>query len=95
LVELKPGQLVRSLAGRDKNAHYLVLREIDDKYVYLVNGRNRPVSRPKKKNKIHLQQYERRIDIEELVKSGKLNDQKVIEYLKELVPVTEVPEEED
>ncbi|MFO7952327.1 MAG: KOW domain-containing RNA-binding protein [Bacillota bacterium] len=95
MVELQPGQLVRSLAGRDKDEHYLVLREIDDQYVYLVNGHNRPVSKPKKKNKAHIQHYDRRVDLKELVETGKLNDSQVIEYLRKLlVPETEVSEEE-
>jgi len=94
LVKLQPGQLVRSLAGRDKDKHYLVLREIDDKHVLLVNGSNRPVDRPKKKNRIHLQHYNRKAEIDELIETGKLNDSHVIEHLKKLVPETGIPEEE-
>ncbi len=92
--ELKPGQLVRSLAGRDKGKHYLVLRELDSIYVLVVDGRNRPLARPKKKNKIHLQHYERRADLGESLDIEKLDDSRVIRHLKELTPVIGPPEKE-
>ena len=94
MVELQPGQLVRSLAGRDKGKHYLVLREIDHKYVLLVDGSGRPLDRPKKKNKAHLQPYERRANLGELLEIKNLSDSQVIEFLKNLVPETGIPEEE-
>ena len=94
MADLKPGQLVRSLAGRDKGKHYLVLKELDGKYVLLVNGRRRPLNRPKKKNKAHLQHYERGANFEEPFDLDKLNDNQVIESLKKLVPVTGCSEEE-
>ncbi len=94
MVELEPGQLVRSLAGRDKGKHYLVLGELDRKHVLLVDGRSRPVARPKKKNVAHLQHYARRVEPGELVNSTQLTDNQVIRLLKELVPETEAPEEE-
>ncbi len=94
MVELKPGQLVRSLAGRDKGKHYLVLEELDHKHVLLVDGRSRPVDRPKKKNVAHLQHYERRAAPAEAFNSAQLTDNQVIKSLKELVPETGVPDEE-
>lgn len=94
MVELKPGQLVRSIAGRDKGYHYLVLRELDHRYVLLVNGRSRPLSRPKKKNKAHLQHYGRRAYLEEPPGGEILTDSRVIEYLKEMVPAAGAPAEE-
>ncbi len=94
MVELRPGQLVRSMAGRDKGKHYLVLRELDSVYVLLVDGRSRPVNRPKKKNKAHLQHYERRADLGVPLDLEKLNDSRVIRFLKELTPVSVSPEEE-
>jgi len=94
MVELKPGQLVRSLAGRDKGKHYLVLRELDQKNVLLVDGRSRTVSRPKKKNKAHLQHYERRVELGEPLEVEKLIDNHVVRMLKELTPASGVSEEE-
>lgn len=94
MVELKPGQLVRSLAGRDKGKHYLVYRELEHNYVLLVDGRTRPLARPKKKNTAHLQHYERRADFGEPVELEKLQDNQVVRFLKELTPLTGAPEEE-
>ncbi|MBO8169411.1 MAG: hypothetical protein H0Z35_09545 [Thermoanaerobacteraceae bacterium] len=53
--ELKRGQLVYSLAGRDKGETYIVLEVLDEKFVSVVNGRKRTVDKPKKKNIRHLQ----------------------------------------
>jgi len=90
--ELRPGQLVRSLAGRDKGNHYLVLRELDDKIVLLVNGRSRPVNRPKKKNRIHLQRYDRYVDLE--LEGHQPTDSQVIRYVKSLVDLAGDSEQE-
>lgn len=94
MVDLKPGQLVRSLAGRDKGKHYLVLRELDQKYVLLVDGRRRPVVRPKKKNKAHLQHYERRAEFKEMSNPEEATDNQIIESLKKLAPTNGHSEEE-
>ncbi len=94
MVDLKPGQLVRSLAGRDKGKHYLVLGDLDQKHVLLVDGRSRPVSRPKKKNIIHLQRYERRAVPDGMFNSAQLTDSQVVRSLKELIPETGAFDEE-
>ena len=54
-----PGQLVRSLSGRDKGRYYLVLAEAEDGFVWLADGRRRPVATPKRKNVRHLQPVSR------------------------------------
>ena len=94
MAELKPGQLVRSLAGRDRGKHYLVLREIDQRTVLLVDGRSRPLAKPKKKNKAHLQRYDRRADLGEPDGADKLCDSRLIRLIKELTPVEGAPDEE-
>ena len=94
MVDLKPGQLVRSLAGRDKGKHYLVYRMLDDRYVLLVDGHSRPISRPKKKNRVHLQHYERLVDLEKISEGNELNDDLILKVLKGLVSDSEVSAEE-
>jgi ribosomal protein L14E/L6E/L27E len=96
MVELKPGQLVRSLAGRDHGKHYLVLREIDQRNVLLVDGRSRPLAKPKKKNKAHLQHYDRIADLGEPVSAEILSDSQVIWLIKEMIapPVSGTPDKE-
>ena len=49
-----PGMLVRSKKGRDKGCIYVIIN-VNAEYVYLADGRNRPVCRTKRKNKKHLQ----------------------------------------
>lgn len=53
-MELEPGMLARSKAGHDKNCIYVII-SVNDEYVYLADGRKRPVCRLKKKNRKHVQ----------------------------------------
>ena len=46
--------VVSSTAGRDQGELFYVL-ETDDQFVTLVNGRNRPVEKPKRKNRKHVE----------------------------------------
>lgn len=48
------GMLAVSRAGHDKADIYVIIAE-EDEYVYLADGGNRTVDRPKKKNKKHIQ----------------------------------------
>ena len=47
------GDLVISIAGRDKGITFLVIK-VEDQTVYVVDGKTRKVNKPKKKNKKHL-----------------------------------------
>ena len=47
------GRVVCSLSGRDKGFFMVIVRE-DEKYFYLCEGKERPLSRPKRKNKKHV-----------------------------------------
>ncbi|HEY3364589.1 MAG TPA: KOW domain-containing RNA-binding protein [Symbiobacteriaceae bacterium] len=51
---IRPGALVRSLAGRDQGTVYVVLRQLDGRRIAVCDGRRRPVARPKVKNRLHL-----------------------------------------
>ena len=48
------GILAKSKAGHDKNQFFVVIA-CDDEYVFLADGENRPVCRPKKKRRKHVQ----------------------------------------
>ncbi|MGI6097897.1 MAG: hypothetical protein ACOYBM_07275 [Dethiobacteria bacterium] len=56
VIPLKPGQVVRSLAGRDKGNFYLVI-DVDGDYALVVDGDKRLIMKPKKKNCKHLQLF--------------------------------------
>ena len=51
---LKPGMIVKSKAGHDKNCIYVIIH-VNDEYVYLADGVKRSVSNLKKKNRRHVQ----------------------------------------
>jgi large subunit ribosomal protein L14e len=52
---LRPGQYVKSLAGRDRNHYYLIMGLIGEKFLWVSDGHYHPRSKPKKKNIKHLQ----------------------------------------
>lgn len=47
-------EFAKSLSGHDRNQIYLI-KEKDDKAVYLVNGVTKPLAAPKKKSGKHIQ----------------------------------------
>lgn len=47
-------EFAKSVAGHDRNQIYLV-RERDERFVYLVNGVTKPLAAPKKKSVKHIQ----------------------------------------
>lgn len=51
---LEPGQLVTSIAGRDRGQLYLVCSVLQNGFVLVTDGHKRPVARPKRKNPRHL-----------------------------------------
>ncbi|MEY8337871.1 hypothetical protein AALB16_07520 [Lachnospiraceae bacterium 62-35] len=64
------GCLAKSLAGHDKDHIFVILRE-EGEYVYLADGKNRTIDRPKKKKKKHIQIiYKKQEDISKKLLSG-------------------------
>ncbi len=53
-MELRKGMMAISKAGHDKGNWYIVL-EIKNDEVFLIDGKNKPIEHPKKKNLKHLQ----------------------------------------
>lgn len=51
---IQKGQIVRSLAGRDKGRFFLVVDLLDENHVLLSDGELRKVSLPKKKKIKHI-----------------------------------------
>jgi len=48
------GWFARSKAGHDRNQVYVIIKETEE-YVYLSDGKLKPLERPKQKNKKHIQ----------------------------------------
>ena len=83
--ELEQGQLVRSIAGRDKGKHYLVMA-VEKNYVLLVDGSSRSIVNPKKKNTRHLQKCNKiAADFIGKIAAGRLTDEDVRGCLKQLL----------
>lgn len=56
------GKLARSKAGHDSGKIYVIIAE-NSAYVYLVDGRIRTLSRPKRKKKKHIQIIHENYDV--------------------------------
>ena len=48
------GTFVISKNGHDKGEYYIITKVVDDKFVLVANGENRPLAAPKRKNIRHL-----------------------------------------
>lgn len=68
-MSLARGQVVYSLAGRDKGS-FLVVVSAGEKTLFLCDGKARPVERPKQKNRRHVAKTNRRL-AEEQMKTNK------------------------
>lgn len=53
-MESSKGLIVRSIAGHDKG-EFQVIIEYNEKYVFICDGKKRPLEKPKRKNLKHLQ----------------------------------------
>lgn len=53
-MKLEAGMLAKAKSGHDKDCIYVII-SVNDEYVYLADGESRPVCRPKKKNRKHIQ----------------------------------------
>ena len=73
------GQVVFSKAGRDKGYPMLVFKE-EDGFVFVVDGKERPLSRPKRKNPKHLRTTNTVID-----ESDMANDAKIKKLLRRFI----------
>lgn len=56
--DLRPGQVVISLAGRDRGRKMIVIRLEGDRWVWVADGELRRSANPKRKNRRHVQPQE-------------------------------------
>ncbi len=75
MMEFEKGMLARSKAGHDAGKVF-VIADVDDTYVYLVDGAGRTLAHPKKKKKKHVQIIKEENDI------AKADDGRIKEILK-------------
>ena len=90
---MEPGQVVKSLAGRDKGKLYLIIGFVEKSRLLLADGRCRMVNNPKKKNPRHLQPYHNIFpEVKERIRQGNLNDIVIRNALNIVLPVEETTE---
>lgn len=77
---IKIGQIVRSLAGRDKDHYFIVLGIVDQSYLLLVDGDLRKLDKPKKKKAQHVQILKEWVSLN--LDDKELNDSKIRRELK-------------
>ena len=54
MVEYQIGQIVFSKSGHDQGEAMIIV-SVEDRYLYLANGKTRKTAKPKRKKKIHVQ----------------------------------------
>lgn len=64
-MDIVKGQIVRSIAGHDKNDFFVVM-DIDDVYALICDGKHRPVQRQKRKKLKHLSITKTIVDIDKV-----------------------------
>lgn len=78
------GALVKAILGREKNENFIVLKcDLKNKLVYLVNGKQRKIENPKKKNIKHLIVVLKDIGLNQKIKENKIIDADIIKTLKD------------
>ena len=70
-MEIKIGSVVKAKAGRDSGGLFAVIG-IDETYVYICDGKERPVDRPKRKNPKHLSVTKKVLSAEDMATNRKL-----------------------
>lgn len=79
------GMLATSKAGHDKTEVYVIVAE-DEKYIYLCDGRLKPLEKPKKKSRKHIQIIKAKVneDLQErLVKGMTVYNEEIKRMIKE------------
>ena len=75
------GNLVRSLAGHDKDSISIIIRE-EGSFAFVADGRLRTIGQPKRKNKKHVQPI-RRKQGGEILRTDEAVKKAIQSYIKE------------
>ena len=84
-MDIYPGRVVKSNAGRDKD-NYFVILSVEDNLCYVADGKIRKVDTPKKKKTKHLIATEYSLDLirEKLQANQTITDSMIRKELKSL-----------
>ena len=83
---IEPFNVVKSIVGHDEGEFYVVLM-VEGKFAYLVNGKNKPLASPKKKNIKHVEKVVTKnsyIVLQKLTECVKLENSHIIYALKQI-----------
>ena len=88
---INAGNLVISIAGRDKGRYFLVMK-IDEKYVYLCDGKKRKIDKIKKKKIKHVQKtnYFSKELSEKINNNYEITNKQIRDFIKEIIVSKEV-----
>lgn len=88
---INAGNLVISIAGRDKDRYFLVMK-IDEKYVYLCDGKIRKIDKIKKKNIKHVQKtkYFSEKIAKKINKNIEITNKEIRNFIREILVSKEV-----
>lgn len=77
------GMLAQSKSGHDAGQIYVIIKE-DNEYVYLSDGRLKPLNKLKKKNRKHIQIIRRPVQdiIKKLQQGAELNNEEIKRAIK-------------
>ncbi len=70
-MEIEAGRVVRSKAGHDSNNIFAVVGS-DENYIFICDGKERKVEKPKRKNQKHIEQMSFVLSPEEMAANGRL-----------------------
>ena len=75
------GMLLRSEAGHDRGKLYIAVSE-DSRFVYLSDGRLKPRSDPKKKNRLHVSKILETPFRERFLKGEEVRDEEIKRFIR-------------
>ena len=64
-MNLLQGSVIKSIAGHDKNCYFVVVK-VESDYVYIADGKERKLEKPKRKNIKHITMTSKKFDLEEI-----------------------------
>lgn len=70
-MEIKKGCVVKSISGRDAERFYLVVK-VEDGFLWIADGKIRPLERPKRKNPKHLRKTNLQVQAEDFATNNQL-----------------------
>lgn len=73
------GQIVLNLKGREEGKYAFVIKQLDERFVFIADGDKRKFDRPKKKNVLHLKflDYISQEVRQSLLQSGRVTNSKL------------------